>query len=498
MISLALSLSNKRLRAVSPSMATMIDDGCLATAVQHGRNLLEQGRNRHHPEVDVIVGQATARALMALERDEEAEELMQRLLKTYDGLHRKAIRRHTAVDQAVFMLHMNKPARATQAVADIADDASADPDLRIEVLILLANAYVSLGRNDSALQALQVARDVAEAAALPALGALVELMQLSVEVSVHVQSADTLSDHDHSAATGPSSTAGRSVEQLDDALRSAGSRFGANSLAAHRTTQLRAMLGARPDASQWLRELQGELAWIRTHNLQGVETPFRLEAAIACLGAGNMPAASEFLQPLTYDEQKLRRHRFAIEIEYCVSKLHAHRGRHSDALHYYKLYSSAKIQSLRNDAAVLRSPRCMAVTPDRHAADSIESRLPARYRRGYRYLIDNLDKVELSVRQIAAHIGVTERAVQLAFHKHLGMTPAEVIRERRMANIRAELIDAGAKGGVLEVAARWGVTNRSTLAHRYRQIYAQTPSETFSGQDEATLPAAVDRLSDKP
>jgi AraC-like DNA-binding protein len=478
MISLALSLAGKRLHAVSPSMVSMIENGRLSEAVASGRNLLDQGRNRRHPEVDVIVGQATMRALMALERDEEAEELMHRMLKTYDGLRRNAIRAHTAVDQAVFMLHLNRPARATQLVTEIADDTKADPNLRAEVLLLLSHAYLSLGRPEDALRALEAAKALAMSAALPAVAALIELTQLGAEVSMNVQSAEELSDHDHHATSRNSALRPRSNADLDADLAAAQARFGADSLAGHRATQLRSMLAARPDTTKWLHALQSELAWIRRTGMRGIETPFRLEAAMTCLGANHPAAAAEFLQPMTYDEQKLVRHRFAPELEYCLSKLHVHRGRHSDALRYYKLYSNARLDSLRNESATLRAPRCMAAFLARRPVDNLEARLPARYRRGYRYLIDHLDQPELSVRQIAAQIGVTERALQLAFHKHLGMTPAEVIRERRMAHIHAELSEAGSQEGVLEVAARWGVTNRSTLAHRYRQIYAQTPSET--------------------
>jgi AraC-like DNA-binding protein len=219
-----------------------------------------------------------------------------------------------------------------------------------------------------------------------------------------------------------------------------------------------------------------------------MEASFRLEAGLACLGACNSAGAAEFLKPLTFDEQKLVRHRYAVELEYCLSKLHAHHGRHSDALRYYKLYSCGTLESMRTGAASVRAPRCLATLATRHAADSIESRLPARYRRAYRYLIEHLDRPELSVRQVAAQIGVTERALQLAFHKHLGMTPAEVIRQRRMEHIHADLTAAGAEEGVLEVAARWGVTNRSTLAHRYRQMYSQTPTDTRGGRSETEAP----------
>jgi AraC-like DNA-binding protein len=481
MISLALSLANERLRPVAQTMATMIDAGRLGEAVAHGRNLLDRVPTRPRALEEAVIGQAAVRALLALGREEEAEELMGRLLKTYDALPRKTIRWHTAMDQAVFMMHMNKPARATQVITEIADDTTADADLRTEVLILLANAYVNLGRQESAFHALDVAAELAAVAALPGMRAMVDLMRLGVEVSVRLRSTEELSDHDHYAANRTSSVHPRADAELAGELARACVRFGADSLDGHRAAQLRAMLCSGSGSAQWLQMLQDELAWIRTRGLQGMEASFRLEAGLACLGARNSVGAAEFLKPLTFDEQRLVRHRYAVELEYCLSKLHAHHGRHSDALRYYKLYSCGTLESLRSDSANVRAPRCLASVAPRRASDSIESRLPARYRRAYRYLIDHLDRPELSVRQVAAQIGVTERALQLAFHKHLGMTPAEVIRQRRMEHIHADLTAAGAEDGVLEVAARWGVTNRSTLAHRYRQMYAQTPTDTRGG-----------------
>ncbi|NIF99764.1 hypothetical protein F3J18_31625, partial [Burkholderia sp. Ax-1720] len=41
--------------------------------------------------------------------------------------------------------------------------------------------------------------------------------------------------------------------------------------------------------------------------------------------------------------------------------------------------------------------------------DDVSARLPAKYRRAYRYVLDNLDRADLSVREIATQIGVTER-----------------------------------------------------------------------------------------
>jgi transcriptional regulator GlxA family with amidase domain len=111
-------------------------------------------------------------------------------------------------------------------------------------------------------------------------------------------------------------------------------------------------------------------------------------------------------------------------------------------------------------------------------------RLPLRYRRAYQYMMEHLSDENLSVRQVAAHIGVTERALQLAFRAHLGVTPAELIRTRRVENIHHELQGQAGDAGVLEVASRWGVKNRSTLVHNYRTRFDETPTQTLRGASE--------------
>jgi AraC-like DNA-binding protein len=104
--------------------------------------------------------------------------------------------------------------------------------------------------------------------------------------------------------------------------------------------------------------------------------------------------------------------------------------------------------------------------------DTTGLRLPPRYRAAYRYIIEHLHDNELSVREVAGRLGVTERALQLAFRNHLGVTPAELIRSERMKRIEGELNQATDSGGrlrVLDVANRWGISNRSTLANAFKR-----------------------------
>jgi methylphosphotriester-DNA--protein-cysteine methyltransferase len=61
------------------------------------------------------------------------------------------------------------------------------------------------------------------------------------------------------------------------------------------------------------------------------------------------------------------------------------------------------------------------------------------------------------------------------------MTPAELIRTRRMEHIRDDLCQETGGRGVREVAARWGITNRSTLSNSYRLHFDETPTQTLRG-----------------
>ncbi len=164
-------------------------------------------------------------------------------------------------------------------------------------------------------------------------------------------------------------------------------------------------------------------------------------------------------------------------------------GRHSDALRCYRQHAQLPLARLRFELTRVPYSRFLEQQERAEQADADQLRLPPRYRRAYQYILDHLHDRALSVRRIAAEIDVTERALQMAFRANLGLTPAEVIRKLRMACIRTELQQMAGRDSVLAVAARWGMANRSTLAHNYRQQFGETPSATASLPSFAELPS---------
>jgi AraC-like DNA-binding protein len=488
MITLMLLVANAQLSLIAPAVATLVAAGKLKQAVVKGRESFERQRRQACGESDVLVARVITRSLLALGREEEAEELMGQMRKAYDALPRKSIRCIAAIDQATFMLHLNKPARAAQMVVALADDADVAAASRLEVLLLLGAAYLSMGRHMDAFKSLELARSVAAGTDVAGCLGLVELAQLHLEVSIWLRSLTELVDHCHCSANDSVLKRLRPVASIDVQLEALSSRLDPTSLGGQHAARLRVWLSAGLGLGGGTQALLGEVARVEACEIPGVAAQFRVDAALACLGARSVWAATQLLNTLIFDERKLIGHRFASELHYCASKLHAHNGRHSDALRLYKQYTTSVLESIRSSISATGVPRCLGIDLSAGAVDCTESRLPPRYRRAYRYLIEHLDQPELSVRQVAAQIGVTERSLQLAFHKYLGMTPAEVIRDCRIKRIHADLTAGGAQDSVLAVAMRWGVTNRSTLAQRYRASYGQTPSQTryTATSDEAT------------
>lgn len=289
---------------------------------------------------------------------------------------------------------------------------------------------------------------------------------------------------DHALCSVYSENAGEPMAHkvLHQQLGAAASAFGTHApLVALRMRYLQQLLAPECTGPAAIAHVNDRLTWLRERRVAGLETPARIEGAMALIARGALRGAADVLAQLTFNEQQVHRSRYAPELQYCLAKMHQHQGRHADALRLYRHHTQHVVQALKSTAAQLRVPNFLQLAQESGQGDAARGRLPLRYRRAYQYVMDHLSDEHLSVRQIAAHIGVTERALQLAFRAHLGMTPAELIRTRRMERIQGDLREHGGRDGVLEVASRWGITNRSTLVHNYRTQFDETPTQTLRG-----------------
>ncbi len=106
---------------------------------------------------------------------------------------------------------------------------------------------------------------------------------------------------------------------------------------------------------------------------------------------------------------------------------------------------------------------------------------PRALRRAIAFIDANADR-DITAADVARAAGVSARAVQLAFRRHLGLTPTAYLRRVRLDGARAEL-RAGSPQNltVTQVATRWGFARPSTFAAHYRAAFGESPSRTLRG-----------------
>ena len=123
--------------------------------------------------------------------------------------------------------------------------------------------------------------------------------------------------------------------------------------------------------------------------------------------------------------------------------------------------------------AFLQTNTAMA---ERDSADP----LPSTVRRAVAFMELNLDQA-ITIGDIAAAAGVTVRAVQTAFQRHVGATPLGELRRLRLAEVRSELLAADpAERTVAEIAVRWGFHHHGRMAAAYLEQYGELPSTTLA------------------
>jgi AraC-like DNA-binding protein len=88
--------------------------------------------------------------------------------------------------------------------------------------------------------------------------------------------------------------------------------------------------------------------------------------------------------------------------------------------------------------------------------------------------------VDIGVTDIARACDVSVRTLQVAFRRHLDVTPMAYLRRVRLDRVRADLLRSdAARVTVSGVAGRWGFTDASRFSAHYRAVYGEYPSDTL-------------------
>lgn len=86
----------------------------------------------------------------------------------------------------------------------------------------------------------------------------------------------------------------------------------------------------------------------------------------------------------------------------------------------------------------------------------------------------------LTVEDVALATGISVRALQQGFRRHVGSTPTEYLRDVRLDRVHEALRSADpGTVTVTDIACRWGFSHLGRFAGDYRRRFAESPSTTL-------------------
>ena len=468
-------LSGLKFRNSLPRYCTAILDGDFTRAyctVDDAADLSErvhsQARTRSNEELTALADVSLVQG-----NYEEAEDYYRRAQKMV-WKNDEQLRVQSCLNTGWLSLLRGRLGVAQRSFARVAAEAQAHVEQRIEAYLGMALSHHQLAQQQAADDALFEAAELADAIDEPRYRLVIDLLAQEFDVRLKIRASRALDDNAfwQSALTSISLTAGGRT-RLEPACVVA-VRPALLSLRVEDLLSIERLADGdcgTPASAMFARLERG------ASNPQLV---FRgcLDIVLAALAGGLDEFAVDMMNRLpTAVEQPHR----DFDYLYCMAKISVYRGDLVKALKFYSQYTTEALRCLRNETASVRSagptrPRAAAGTVN----DDVAARLPAKYRRAYRYIIENIDREDLTTREVAAEMNVTMRTIQLVFKRALGVTPCGLIRSLRLEGIREALLDEnGPAPSIYDTAAKWGLKSRSTLAKGYRRHFNESPSETI-------------------
>lgn len=433
-----------------PSYARAMEEGDFQAACRHVQRL--GGADAH-------ALQALGDAALLLGHEEDAEDYFRRAQKLQGS--NDALRLLSCRNAGWQALNLHRYSAALGCFARIVKDGAATVPAKIEAVLGAALVYHQLGQQAACDDALRQARVLGAALEDVRWLLLADLLALDCAVRLGVRSAAALRDHVFWQSATVHGDHRAQWDRLTGAMAACDAHRPAPELAARRLACLALLLclanGERDVMTMLVRHSSGD-------------ADMHVEIALAALAGGHVDLAEQSLRRGRCANPRDRR--WSMDLRYCQARIAMLKGDSAAALRLYAAYTAEALQCLRSEIQVLAPLDGMAPP-----SDDISARLPARYRRAYRYIADHYRNHDLSTGEIAAHIGVTKRALQQAFREHLGMSPTAVLRRMRLDAVRAELLAGdGSTDGILETANRSGLKSRSSLIRAYRKQFNEAPS----------------------
>jgi AraC-like DNA-binding protein len=471
-----------RLHGRDDVLFDLVAQGRISVAVGKAQEALGNSVNAQKSQASALeLATICGDLLLTQDRDEEADDSYRLALKLCASGPRGSVRVLSRRNAGMLSLYQHRLGPAAACFGRIIEDEDASSLQRIEAHFGLAWASHCMGQTSRALDQLDTAADLIDSADKSG-QMLLNMLRADLLVQRDLRAHIELQDHVFWRVPARVSVQMQQQPEPLTAARACMTAYEPYAVVAQRARHLQDLVLASCGDTAALRRAEQHHAWLRQAGLVAAERQARLETALVAITARQVDIARAMIEPLCARASEGPVQRWNVELVYCQAKVHALSGRIDDSLKCYQRYALESVQCLRAETVepLPAQPGCAV---EGGSGEEIELRLPAKYRRAYRFMIQNLDNAELSVHQVADEIGITERALQSMFKAQLGMTPAEVMRRCRIERIRQDLLRDTVTGAtVIEVAARWGIRNRSTLVTLYRRYFHETPAETLAGR----------------
>ncbi len=476
-----------QVRALSyPSISTAMQAGDVATASRLIASDIEDSSAQHAD--DACTALLYGDLMLSQDRAEEAEECYRHAVKAAARGARGEVRVVSCRTTGFMNLYQQRYSTAAACLRRVVDDEAATALLRVESLCGLALVHHGLGQQETAMGYIDRASELAAQSKVqkthPGLEMLVTVVRTEMRVRFEIRAHAELQDHVFWRQPLYGSRRTQQLIQapphplavIDMCMQSCGTL----SLVSRHLSFLGDLIRVTCGDTRATESLLNHMSWLRRMQLSGTERKVRLEIALVAIVSRQVDVARAVLEPLSTRAQDGHTQRWTVELTYCLARMHALSGNTEESLKHYQRYALESIQCLRAETAEPSYADGSARQAQSSNKDDVEMALSAKYRRAYRYMLEHLECANLSVREIADVVGVTERALQSAFKTQLGMAPAEVMRRCRVERIRQDLMRSDAAGiSVIGTAARWGIANRSTLVSTYRKYFHETPAQTL-------------------
>lgn len=103
---------------------------------------------------------------------------------------------------------------------------------------------------------------------------------------------------------------------------------------------------------------------------------------------------------------------------------------------------------------------------------------PKHVKQAEDYIIANL-KEPLSIDDLVAITGVSQRSIFEGFRSFRGTTPMKYVLQLRLEKVREELLKSGPDRSVTDIAIKWGFSQLGRFSVSYKKVYGESPSETL-------------------